>query len=1284
LSDSSATYHSEHLAAIKCLTDVESIVLIVDVPSGTALTRALFTACFDTLSVNPTELSSSVCHNLTALLVTVVNEAENLPDDVIDIVLAQFLRADPRSRFSRGRKQAAPVDANQATLELKEVPPAYTMAQDICLATVDRMSRYVLRYFSSILADTALALSERAPKKSGEEDSDDEGGPRAPSEEELAEWEKAHLLLRELWRAAHGVLQQIIPQMEIELLTDNLHIRLMAVEALGGMIAGVGAAGPPPPPTLDPAAYPSESVRTEPIERPYHFLLTPASAISFISRHPETYEAFLGRRRDKSPVIRAAFATWLGRIILFDVGGKGFNSDKQRTELLDYFSESLGDIEDKVRLAALKVLEEYPYSDVISKLGEHGPVTQAGSILWRVAERVKDRKLAVSLTAIPLLAKWWGVAAGAIAAGDGNVKELLGNIPDVLIGAYFVQERELHHAVDKATYESLLPLTYPPRVPGATSDANSGESEPEHNRLRAERILLLIDALSAKTRGAFFAKQTQQPRFAKYVGYYLTLCEDYNGGVTNPRARHGVGSPARTTQSAASRDAPGKDPKSQLLLLIETALLGQFPDKARAKDDLMKFAKHHDRRCYALIRFTWAPQSDWARVRKSIKEICKRVEDNQPAVLNTITYMLWRCSLLMYNQSNLPSFFHFARTNEKGLSVAAHEIIKEISGVQGQVFHTILKQQCETLVADKPLAGKPHGPGVVQDLKACSRFSVNYPQRVPNDPGLFDALMAYIKLGTPRAAKYAACILLTGSPRKDAFADDIYRSCAPNFDIKNSRYVSKLAALSQLMRYSPSALTPDKVDTVVDIAINRVLLRNHRAASTSESLDKAWTDEPDEDVQGKCWALKILVNRLRTLPLADDVSTVAETLFGFLNTIIAKDGQVEESPVPPAHAGHLLRTAAISLLKLCRQDRYNKALKPEMFNRLSITAQHHYFEVRQVFVNKIMKHLSKNKLPKRFHTILYLVAYEPQEALKTVVENWVRSRAQALSKDKRASLEISIVRLISLLAHHPDFIVDTPVDIRETYTQMIQYFIFFLKTTATIDNISLIYFFAQQLKKVIDGIDNSSTNIWALSDLAQAVIRKLVEEQRWTLNACPEQVSLPVVIFAHMPSAKAAEASKICLPQDIVDNLDPLLEEGLEVLKPTPKKRVRRAAPATKRARDAYDSKDDKPPAKKARGGKATMAKGKGKARATSDDDDDIEMDDDASSPSSDQRRSGRARTAKNYKEPDEEEDEDEDDVPLKRSRAAGASEGRWSAMAESSAAAAARAAPSDSEMDTD
>lgn len=42
-----------------------------------------------------------------------------------------------------------------------------------------------------------------------------------------------------------------------------------------------------------------------------------------------------------------------------------------------------------------------------------------------------------------------------------------------------------------------------------------------------------------------------------------------------------------------------------------------FPDPARVAEDLWKFAKMHDRRCYALIRFCMAPESDFRKVYKS-------------------------------------------------------------------------------------------------------------------------------------------------------------------------------------------------------------------------------------------------------------------------------------------------------------------------------------------------------------------------------------------------------------------------------------------------------------------------------------------------------------------------------------------------------------------------------------------------------------------------------------------------------------------------------------------
>ena len=53
-----------------------------------------------------------------------------------------------------------------------------------------------------------------------------------------------------------------------------------------------------------------------------------------------------------------------------------------------------------------------------------------------------------------------------------------------------------------------------------------------------------------------------------------------------------------------------------------STLIGYFskilPDAVRATEDLWKFAKMHDRRCYSLIRFCVAEDSDYRKIQKSI------------------------------------------------------------------------------------------------------------------------------------------------------------------------------------------------------------------------------------------------------------------------------------------------------------------------------------------------------------------------------------------------------------------------------------------------------------------------------------------------------------------------------------------------------------------------------------------------------------------------------------------------------------------------------------------
>lgn len=57
--------------------------------------------------------------------------------------------------------------------------------------------------------------------------------------------------------------------------------------------------------------------------------------------------------------------------------------------------------------------------------------------------------------------------------------------------------------------------------------------------------------------------------------------------------------------------------KEHLTRLIES-LSKSLPDSSKATADLWKFAKLHDRRCYHLIRFCIASESDYRTVVKAI------------------------------------------------------------------------------------------------------------------------------------------------------------------------------------------------------------------------------------------------------------------------------------------------------------------------------------------------------------------------------------------------------------------------------------------------------------------------------------------------------------------------------------------------------------------------------------------------------------------------------------------------------------------------------------------
>jgi len=1152
LADPSNAYNSQHLYVLKSLAEIKSICLIAEIPSSSRLIQTLYTVCFDVLS-GPSktdsgeELSKNVEHHMTSILATLVDETHSLPSEVIDTILAQFLRADPRvatSSVTKGKKTTQ-VDERQSTLLLKEAPPAYNMAKNICNSCPDRMARHVTRYFGSVIFDASSITTGVKKSRKSSDDLDTDDRPERPSEEDWQELEKAHGLLRELWRSTPAVLQDIIPSLEGELSSENVNLRVLAVETIGDMISGIGKGGPPSPAVLNPTTYPSQSV--EPPERPqtYNFLTTPTSPISFISRYHSTYPAFLNRRNDRSPLVRSAWSTAIGRILTTGAGGVGLDPEEEH-KLLRYLADSLIDVDEKVRQSAVKSIENFDFDNIVQKLGSLGGVTDSGSVLVNLADRAKDRKPQVRTDAIKLLGKIWGVAAGAIAEGSERMVSLFGAIPSRILETYYINDPDINALVDRVLFEFLLPLGFPPIKPTTQSSSQhqrsknsqtGASSEPDADKIRVQRMLVLIRDLEQKAKAVLFAMQIKQTAAAKYMTYFLEKCEAYNGGVM---------------------DSDEKDIRSALSKLIDY-FSKTLPESSRASEDLWKFAKMHDRRSYQLIRFCMAPESDYRKVVKAIKELTKRLEDasNVPTTLiETITVLLYRCSIILYNRSHVPPIIEISRTDENGLGNTAHEVLKEISKNKSDVFKAHVEELCRSLESEAPTAKKPNLPGAVDDLKACAEFARKFPTDIPKERKFVQALLAFVSHGTPpKAAKYGVFVLLTCTDKKEMYAKDIFNQCTKAFKYGQGNFLAKLAALSQLVLLGAKYIEHAEADVIVDIAINQVLTNPATTPPPLEDeADHEWTDDPDRDCQAKMWALKILANRLRAYPDGDDVTEASEPVFKLLNSLVQKRGQLSQTaPSPKSHQSRLRLLAAQLLLKLCCDRRFNVLFSPNAFNELVLIVQDRCAPVRSGFVNKLMKYLGRNQLAKRFYTYLFLLAFEPVPATKDSAVTWLKSRARQFAKAKDTSMEALFARLLSLLAWHPDFECSSSDEDRvQNLCDFATYIVFYLQNVSTQENLGLIYHVAQRVKSVQDGIDPSkSENLYVLSDLAQAVIRKYEELKSWQLQVWPGKVGMPAGIFAPMPHHDKAQevAMKNYLDENIMDALEEVVKNALKVKK---------------------------------------------------------------------------------------------------------------------------------------
>ncbi|PWW77887.1 hypothetical protein C7212DRAFT_356749 [Tuber magnatum] len=1161
LADSENPYYQQYLYLLESLASVKSVVLISDIPNSEAITLKIFTTFFDLAKPDGPK---NVEYQMTDILIQLIEECNSLPTEVVDIIVAQFFRVNQTALQNLAGRKAKPGVpdvkdkgagmASKGKDEDKQMklisalpPPAYNMAKSICNASVDKMARHICQYFSEVILDASPA--SRARKAGGRhtsmspgsdlDDPDAETANHEPSAEDLHELHKAHLLVKELWKACPAVLQNVIPQLEQELLAENAELRILATETIGDM----------------------------------------ALTGNFGSSAPVTWKAWIGRANDRSNIVRSKWTEAAIKIIKE-------RSDLMAVQLVEPVAGRLNDLDDRVRLTACISLGELDYTTVTTKLGadlspfntyDTAAATGASTgkakgkskateeetsgwgkkILLNLGERVRDKKFSVRWEGMFCLARMWNMAYPDILSGNEVIMNQLGWIPSKILDTFYINDAEVNVLLDHVLFGVLIPVNYPPieklesriaadrqtngKSNGKGKERDAAEAEKakekeiqEGDKIRVQRLLVLVRGLDPKAKKALFAVPLRQISYAKVMDVFLKSCEDYNGGIID--------------------DGVEEDLVKKALHKFIEWLSQKLPDTPKAKENLMKFAKLHDRRCYQLIRFCFSPDSDYRTVVKALKEIKKRITEapgSAMTIMETLTPLLYRVSQLIYNKSHVPHIVEFSRTDEYSLGAVAHEVLKEMSASNPAVFKANVKALSD-LLQEQSLS-KNYGAadsGAVDTLKACAGFAKSYPKDMPQERKLLDALVNFSLTGKPpAAARYAVSILMYSANRKVMYASDLLRACVKNFKFGEEHFLAKLACLSQLVLLAPDQCE-DESKAITAIAKDVLFKVRNPATEEDQESSKEWVDDEllDDECKAKLLALRIL------------------SVMTLLVKLVNNEGELfSEKNTPRSHQSRLRLLAAQSLLKLSYYKPYEELITPLDFNRLACVAQDNCFEVRNGFVSKVKKYLGTNRLTPRYYTILFLMAYEPVTEAKNETITWVKARMVHM-RSTNNMMEIVFARLLSLLAHHPDF--GTMIDDLADFAKFI---LFYLKAVATEENLSLIYHIAQRVKQFRDGLSkDNSENLYYVSELAQAVVRRYADFHHWNIQIWPGKIPLPIKLFAPMASEEMSRgiAMKTFLPEGIDIKLDCLIKPRSAEISASERRRSGRATKNVKYVED--------------------------------------------------------------------------------------------------------------------
>ncbi|XP_014279866.1 sister chromatid cohesion protein PDS5 homolog B-B isoform X2 [Halyomorpha halys] len=696
--------------------------------------------------------------------------------------------------------------------------------------------------------------------------------------------------------------------------------------------------------------------------------------------HPQLWRAFLGRFNDINLFIRMKCVQYSMHFLL--------NHPELRADITETLKMRQHDSEESVRYEVVMAI-------VSTAKRDFEVVSKSEDLLEFVKERTLDKKFKIRKEAMSGLAMIYKKHLNDADVPQATKKAVTW-IKDKILHGYYMTSMEDRILVERLLNTSLVPFNLPPEE-------------------RMKKLYHLLGTIDDNANKAFLELQRHQLFARKAVMEWLEIHR-------KPE------SPERTKE-----------------IMHKITHIAKFlPDQVKAQEFLLKFSQDMlaDKSLLIGLDFIVKPDVSCKECMEVTGQLLKKL--GQPVMTNlyynTIKTLLERVSSVMIDYEALKVLIRYVEDclnggnliEELGLhpNTAGERGLKMLMMLAyvfpSHFFHADIISHLVTLV-------KTEDPMVLSVLTFLGKYKpvfVHFPE-VAEQYGLVSLCKDFIDRGSPKQAKHAIrCLYINfGKPGELQFSE-ILEKVRNNLNPESTNYLTAIVAFGHIAQNLPQRF-PVHIKNIVSRKIVKELLVKNTKIESPLPLDESWCSEDKLPFETRCKVEGLKAMARWLVGLKDD-KLAAQKTFRMLTAFIAKKGDLlQTGKLSKAEMAWLRLAAGCAMLRICEQKGVGDQYFADQFYTLSGLVNDEAPEVRERFLNKLHKGLSRGLphkgLPLDFMGFYCLTAFEENRKLRTMVRQqmWTgvskrRDYAKSLSVSNLCSVEKAMEELPRIL---PDYML---------------------------------------------------------------------------------------------------------------------------------------------------------------------------------------------------------------------------------------------------------------------